>query len=212
MTFTHAVTAQGEVTSSGGNWSARVNGSTVYTGNNYVEAINTACNRAGNNATINIRNSGSSGPGIGNIYGARPLAGQTLDFHGTTFNANGDPFIVPVYADRRNGITVRNLRVTGSPRYGIWFRGCSNTTFTNITMDVNSGLGIRVDASTGPASDLTINGDILIEGTSTHAIETYTVGGVDIGDVTCNYTGGCGVLLNDSWDCRVGVVTGNYNN
>ena len=118
--------------------------------------------------------------------------------------------VVAVYADRRHGITVKNIRVTGNPRYGFWFLGTNNTTFTNVTMDLSNdspvGLGIRVEGRSNPSSNLTINGNISINGSKGHCIETYTVGGVSIGDVTVSNTSGCGVLLNDSWDCTVGTV------
>jgi hypothetical protein len=45
--------------------------------------------------------------------------------------------VVPVYCDRHNDITVRDLHVTGAPRYGIWFKGSSNVTLNNITMDLS---------------------------------------------------------------------------
>ncbi|UII21936.1 RICIN domain-containing protein [Fulvivirga ligni] len=208
--------SQGEVTRSGNTWSARINGNTVYTGSRMFDAVNAACSNAGSGATINVRNSGDSGNDGGNVYAIRPLANQTIDFHGHTVNcnSNGDLAVV-IHADRRNGITVRNLVVTGNPRYGLWFRGCSNVTLTNITMNLSNnspvGLGIRVDASTAAAGNLTINGDININGSAGHAIETYGLNGVSIGDVTVTNTGGCGVLLNQSQNCTVGVVTGNYN-
>lgn len=182
------------------------------------EAVNAACNNMGT-GTIDIWNSGDSGNDYGgsNVYAIRPQANQVLDFHGYTVNCNSSgELAVAVYGDRKSGITVRNLVVTGDPRYGVWFRGCSDLTLTNITMNLSRpsqvGLGIRVDASTGPASNLTINGDININGSLGHAIETYAINGVNIGDVTVNNSGGCGVLLNDSDNCRVGVVTGSYNN
>ena len=207
--------AQGEVTRSGSTWTARVNGSTVYTGSRMFDAVNAACNNMGA-GTVNIRNSGDSGPDGGSVYAIRPRANQTLDFHGHTVNCNGGDLVVAVHADRRHGITVRNLRVTGNPRYGIWFRGCSDVTLNNITMDLSNnspvGLGIRVDNSTGPASNLTISGTININGSAGHAVETYGIDGFSIGNITANNTGGCGLLLNDSRNGTVGVVTGSYNN
>lgn len=205
-----------EVTLSGSTYTAKVGGSTVYSGNRYFDAINSACNNAGKNAYIEIKNSGSSGNDGGNVYAIKPLAGQTLDFNGCQVdcNSNGD-LVVAVYTDRKDNITVKDLRVKGNPRYGIWSRGCSNLTLTDITMDLSDdspvGLGIRVDSSTADSSNLTINGDIKIEGSAGHAIETYSIDGVNIGDVTVNDTGGCGLLLNDSTDCKVGVVTGKRN-
>ncbi|MER2492452.1 RICIN domain-containing protein [Catenovulum sediminis] len=208
--------ADAEVTrNTDGSWLARVDGAAVYQGLRYFEAINAAANNMGA-GTINIRNSGDSGPDGGNVYAIRPMAGQTLDFHGHQVNANGGDLVVPVYCDRRDNITVRNLHVVGNPRYGIWFRGCSNIILENISMDLSPhnavGLGIRVDASTGPASNLTIQGSIDINGSTTHGVETYGIDGFTIGDVTVSNSGGCGLLLNDTRNGTVGNVVGHYNN
>lgn len=204
-----------EVTRSGSQWSARVNGNSVYSGNRFFDAVNAAINNM-NGGTVNIRNSGDSGPDGGNVYAIRPRAGQVLDFHGHQINANGGDLIVPVYCDRRDNITVRNLHVVGNPRYGIWFRGCSNATLHNITMNLSNnnpvGLGIRVDDSTGGASNLTISGNININGARGHGVETYGVEGFTIGDVTVTNNGGSGLLLNNSRNGTVGNVVGHYNN
>ena len=208
--------ADAEVTRSWrGTWSASVDGSTVYSGNRFFDAVNAAINDMGA-GTINIRRSGNSGSDGGNVYSIRPRSNQVLDFHGNSINANGGNLVVPVYCDRRNNIVIRNLRVTGNPRYGIWSRGCSNMTFENISMDLSYhsevGLGLRVDASTGPSNDLTIRGNININGSTTHGIETYGVNGFSIGDVTVTNTGGSGLLLNDSRNGTVGRVSGHHNN
>lgn len=207
--------AAAEVSQSGLLWRATVNGQNVYTGMRMVDAANAAINHLGP-GTVNIRSSGSSGADGGNVYGIRPQHGTVLDFHGNTFNANGGELVVPVYCDRRNGVTVRNLNVTGNPRYGVWFRGCSNVTLHNITMNLSNnnpiGLGIRVDDSTGPAGNLTISGTIRINGGRSHGVETYGVEGFSIGDVTVTNNGGSGVLLNNSRNGTVGRVTGSRNN
>ena len=213
---TQVFAGTGQVTRASGIFTAKVDGNTVYTGTSYFDAVNAACNGAGTYGTVYIYNSGNSGEDGGDIYAIKPLTGQTLDFTGHTVNCNssGD-LIVAVYADRKSDITVKNIIVTGNPRYAFWFRGCNNMTFTDITMNLSNdspvGLGIRVDASTASSSNLTINGSINIDGSAGHAIETYSVNGVSIGDVTVTNTGGCGVLLNNSTNCNVGVVTG-YNN
>ncbi len=211
----HAV-ADAEITrQSNGQYLARVDGNTVYLGSRYFDAINAAINNMGA-GTVNIRNSGVSGPDGGNVYAIRPRSNQVLDFHGHQVTANGGELVVPVYCDRRSNITVRNLHVEGNPRYGVWFRGCSDIVLEDITMDLNNnnpvGLGIRVDGSTGPAQNLTIRGNININGSAGHAIETYSVDGFSIGDVTVTNSGGSGLLLNDSRNGTVGNVTGFYNN
>lgn len=207
--------AQGEVTFASNTWTATVDGVTVYSGSRMFDAVNAACGNAAQGATINVRNSGNSGPDGGNVYAIRPLINQIVDFHGNTVHCDGGDLVVPVHADRRDGITVKNLHVTGNPRYGLWFRGCSNVTLHNITMDLSDnnpvGLGIRVDSSTRAAGNLTISGNIDIQGAKGHAIETYGIDGFSIGDVTVNNTGGCGLLLNDSRNGTVGNVVGSYN-
>ncbi len=206
--------SQGSVTRSGNTWTAKVNGSTVYSGSRMFDAVTAACNNMGT-GTIDIWNSGDSGPDGGNVYAIRPKANQTLDFHDNTINCNGGDLVVAIHADRRDGITVRNLKVTGAPRYGLWFRGCSNVTLHNINMNLSHpgsvGLGIRVDASTASASNLTISGNIYINGSLGHGIETYGINGISIGDVTVNNSGGCGLILNESSNATVGTVTGTRN-
>lgn len=215
LAFPLSALADAEVQQSGSYWRASVDGRNVYTGMRMFEAVNTAINEMGP-GTVNIRSSGSSGPDGGEVYGIRPQSGTVLDFHGNAINSNGGELVVPVYCDRKDGVTVRNLNVTGNPRYGIWFRGCSNVTLHNISMDLRNnnpvGLGIRVDASTGPARNLTISGNIRVNGARGHGVETYGVDGFTIGDVTVNNNGGSGLLLNDSRNGTVGVVTGNRNN
>lgn len=212
--FSTSARADADVTRAGNTWTARVEDKTVYTGSRMFEAVNAAINGM-ERGVINVRNSGDSGPDGGNVYGIRPKAGQTLDFHNHTINANGGTMVVPIYCEKRNDITVRNLHVTGTPRYGVWFRGCSNIVLHNITMKLGKakevGLGIRVDASTGPARNLTISGNINIDGSADNAIETYGVDGFKIGDVTATNTGACGLLLNDSRNGTVGKVTGRNN-
>jgi hypothetical protein len=209
--------ASAEVFRTNSTWTARVNGVTKYTGPDYIAAIQAACNNltAGRTSKelVTIKNSGSSGNSGGSIKAVNIPSYTILDFVGTTFNCNSnDLLIVPVQGDRKTQIEVRNLRVTGNPRYGIWFKGCTNMIISNITMELTAGLGIRVDHSTAATRNLTINGNITINGAGTHAVETYGLDGFSIGNVTANNNPGCAVLLNQSRNGSVGTVTGSYNN
>jgi len=198
-----------------GGWWSRVNGDTVYEGDQYFDAVNAAINSMGA-GTVQIRNSGDSGPDGGSIHAIRPRANQTLDFNGHQLNANGGNVVIPIYCDRRDNITVRDVHISGNPRYGIWFRGCSNVTLEDISMDLaphdDVGLGIRVDDSTGATSNLSIRGETRITGSTGHGIETYGVEGFDIGDVEIRHSGGAGLILNNSRNGTVGRVEGEYNN
>lgn len=200
----NSVYATSEVWLSGSTWIAETDGSRVYSGGSFFDAVNAACRREGS-GTINIWNSGNSGPGGSDIYAIWPESNQTLDFHGNTIHCNGNDLVVAIKADRKSNITVKDVNVTGWPRYGFWFTGCSNVTFTDITMDISSGLGIRYSGRDSYASNLTINGNIDIRSVG-HAIETYTVDGVNMGTVTVRSNSGCGVLLNDSENVTIDAI------
>lgn len=111
-----AATAAGEVTGSGGNFTATVNGVNKYTGTNYISAIQAAINglTAGRTAKewVTIKISGASGSSGGSLKYVNMASNTGLDFAGNTFNANsGDALIIPIWADRKSNIEVKNLKV-----------------------------------------------------------------------------------------------------
>jgi hypothetical protein len=210
----------GEVTGSTGAYVAKVNGVTKYTGSDYVAAIQAAINNltSGRDTKewVTVRVSGASGSTGGSLKYVNMASYTGLDFANNTFNANsGDALVIPVWADRKTNIEVKNLKVSGKPRYGIWFKGCTVMNISNITMNIgvpqaDLGLGIRVDNSTAATSNLTISGTINITG-GDNSIETYGVDGFSIGNVTSSNNAACGVLLNQSKNGTVGTVTGTNN-
>jgi hypothetical protein len=210
----------GEVTGSTGAYVAKVNGVTKYTGADYIAAIQAAINNLTASRDVKewvtVRVSGTSGASGGALKYVNMASYTGLDFASNTFNANsGDALIIPIWADRKTNIEVKNLKMTGKPRYGIWFKGCSVMNISNITMNIgvpqaDLGLGIRVDNSTGATSQLTISGTINITG-GDNSVETYGVDGFTIGNVTSSNNAACGVLLNQSKNGTVGTVTGTNN-
>lgn len=217
---TFATTSSGTVTGSGGTFTAKVNGVSKYTGTDYIAAIQAACNGLTSGRTtkewVTISVSGASGSSGGALKYVNLPSYTGLDFQNNTFNANsGDALIVPVLADRKTTIEVTNLKITGKPRYCIWFRGCNSMRISNINMNIgvpatDLGLGIRVDNSTASTSNLTISGSIVGVG-GDNTIETYGVDGFSIGNVSSSNNAACGVLLNQSKNGSVGTVTGNNN-
>ncbi|MGQ7945406.1 hypothetical protein [Flavobacterium sp. WC2509] len=213
-------TLSGTVTGSTGAYVAKVNGVTKYSGSDYVAAIQAAINglTSGRDVKewVTISASGASGSSGGALKYVNMASYTGLDFTNNTFNANsGDALIIPIWADRKTNVEVKNLKVTGKPRYGIWFKGCTVMNISNITMNIgipqtDLGLGIRVDNSTAATSNLTISGTINITG-GDNSIETYGVDGFTIGNVTSSNNAACGVLLNQSKNGTVGTVTGTNN-
>ena len=168
--------------------------------------------------TVHIRNSGSTGGFEGpDVRGVRPRDFTILDFHGTTVNVNdtGQELVVPILARRVNNFEVRNIVITGNPRYGIWVQTCTNIVLSNIMVNIPQatqlGLGIRVDNGRGDLSrNLTID-RALVMNTRENGVETFGVDGFRIGRVEAINTGSAGLLLNDSRNGTVDEVIGTRN-
>jgi hypothetical protein len=213
----------GEVTRAGTTWTARVNGATVFTGTDMISAVEAAINGLTpgrqTKETVNIRNSGSTGGFEGpDVRGIRPRDFTILDFHGTTLNVNdtGQELVVGILARRVNNFEVRNLVITGNPRYGIWVQTCTDIVLSNIMVNIPQatqlGLGIRVDnARGGPSRNLTID-RALVMNTRENGVETFGVDGFRIGRIQAINTGSAGLLLNDSRNGTVDEVIGDRNN
>jgi hypothetical protein len=193
----HAAT--GEVTKSGSTWTAKVDGSIKYTGSDMIDAIN-ACTGNMGSGTIHIRNSGDAVAPSG-LRQVHLYSNQTIDFHGNTMNCKNALNIYPVKASGKSNLKVKNLKITGVPRYLMHFSNCSNIDISNITANTTRGTGIRVESS----RELSISGTIDLH-TPGHCIETYTVDGVDVGSVKVRSDNGCGVLFNDSENCSVDAI------
>lgn len=199
--------ATGEVTRAGSTFTGRVDGVTRYTGSRLFDAVN-ACINNMSSGTVNIRASGDSGPGTGSVYAMVMKSNITLNFNNNTVNCNGDALIVPVLCDNRSTVAVQNLRVTGNPRYAVWFRTNNGVTLSGMNINTTSGLGLRIDDSKGGWTfNVRIN-DPTVNGATSQAVETYGVDGFTAGTVTANNSAGCALLLNKSKNCTVGTVNG----
>lgn len=208
----------GEVTRSNSTFTAKVDGVTVYSGSDMIAAIQAAVDNltAGRTVkeTVTVKNSGSTGAHAwdGDLKCVN-LPGYTiLDFLGTTMNVNDDTdnTIVPIRARSVTDIEIKNLRITGNPRYGIWIQSCSNVTLSQINISIAEattvGLGIRVDDARGPWSTNVSLDYAYVENAKHHGLETYGVDGLTIGTVETRNTGGCGLILNKTKNATVGTV------
>jgi len=136
--FFQEASADSDIWLDGSTWRANTDGNQVYSGGSFFDAVNAACWNEGS-GTINIWSSGNSGPGKSSIYAIWPENNQTLDFHGNNIHCNGNDLVCAIEANNKWDITVRNVSVTGWPRYGFWFKACWDVTFTNVTMDISTG-------------------------------------------------------------------------
>jgi hypothetical protein len=134
-----------------------------------------------------------------------------------TLNVSGTPSgsdRSPLYARNARDIEIPNLKMTGSPQYGIFFRGTNNMYLGQIDLRLTSsaGIGIRVDTSGSAGTDTNFNTNLKIDyvygsGMGSHIVETYGISGITIGKVEGANVGECGVLLNRSINASIDLVT-----
>lgn len=189
---TVAFCATGYVTRSGSTWTAKVDGTVVYTGPDYNTAIQTCIDNM-SSGTIYIKNSGTAAT----TYGIVPKDGLTLDYCGTqAYGQSGTVSVIQL--DRKNNVTIKNLKITGSPRYGIWSRSSSGITLSGCSCDVTGGLIFRFDdGKSASTRNINVN-SITANGATAHGLETYSVDGFYWSTITANNSTGCGLLLNNT--------------
>lgn len=134
-----------------------------------------------------------------------------------TLNVSGTPSgsdRSPLYARNARDIEIPNLKMTGSPQYGIFFRGTNNMKLGQIDLQLTSsaGIGIRVDTSGSAGTDTNFNENLVIDyvygsGMGSHVVETYGISKITIGKVEGKNVGECGVLLNRSINATVDLVS-----
>jgi hypothetical protein len=134
----------------------------------------------------------------------------TVNVSGTPSGSDRSPF----YAREARDIEIPNLKLTGSPQYGIFFRGTDNMHLGQIDLRLtrSAGIGIRVDTSGNAGSDTNFNENLTIDyvfgsGMNSHIVETYGISNITIGKVEGDDVGECGVLLNRSINATIDLVT-----
>ena len=134
-----------------------------------------------------------------------------------TINVSGTPSgsdRSPLYARNARDIEIPNLKMTGSPQYGIFFRGTNNMHLGQLDLRLtrSAGIGVRVDTSGSAGTDTNFNQNLRIDyvfgsGMSSHIVETYGISNITIGKVEGDDVGECGLLLNRSINATIDLVT-----
>jgi hypothetical protein len=202
-------TFNAEAVLSGGTWTARNGGRTVYTGGDMRAAAQAAIGSLTSGRTtkqwVLVRGSGTIS--AGSRISLPSFTG--LDVCGTinvTGSGSGDQ--APIYSRGTRDVEVRYLNVTGAPLYGIFMRNVQNVILGQIDMRLSGGLGVRID-NRGDTSVRSRNiqiGSVFVSGASSHAVETYGVDAITIGTVTARNVGHSGLLLNDTINATVTTV------
>ncbi|WP_275737169.1 RICIN domain-containing protein [Halorhabdus sp. SVX81] len=194
-----------------GQFIAENGGQEVYAGDDYIDAIQAAVDSLtpGRRTKEKVRVDATGSTGTASGLRAVDLPSYTiLDVPGSIdVNDTGEPWIIPARAENAEEVEIQRFNVTGNPRYGIRISHCDGVVIDDVTMDLSGGLGIRIDGRNGPdTTNVTLN-SADINGSGTHAVETYGVDGLDIGTVRAtDIATGCGLLLNDTSNATVEYV------
>lgn len=200
---------------SGSTWTVTSGGSQKYSGADTTEALKAAYNSLSSGRTTK---EGILIQGDGDIPATAQVSMPSytiVNWCGTlniSGSSSGDKS--PFYARNKTDVEIANLKMTGSPSYGIFFRGTNNMVLGNIDLQLSGGspgIAIRVDTSGSAGTDTTFVKNLTINhvtggGMSSQLIETYGVDGIKIGSVEGDGVGECGLLLNRSINAEVDSV------
>lgn len=194
-------TPDATVTGSGSSFLATRGSSTVYTGSDYRAAIQAALDSISSGQRVSVMASGSIGANTISISSGKIFEGcGTIDVG----NKGGRGAIESLDT---SGVQIPYLTMTGNPYFGLRFYGTRDLTLGEITMNLSGGLGIRFERDEAANSNVKMD-TITVTGAGSHAVETWNIDGLEIGQVIAKDVGECGLLLQTTTNARVGLVDG----
>ncbi|KAK4098620.1 carbohydrate-binding module family 1 protein [Parathielavia hyrcaniae] len=189
------------VSGSSGSYRAVRGGSTVYSGSDYRRAIQEALDSISSGQRVAVMASGSIGANSITVSSGKIFEGCG------TINAGNRRGRGAIESLHTNGAQIRYLTLTGSPSFGMLFYGTRNLALGRITMNLQSGLGIRFHRDEPMNYNVTMD-VINIRGASSHAVETWNIDQLQVNQVIARDVGECGLLLQRTTNARVGLVDG----
>ncbi len=185
--------ATGEITKSGSTWTAKVDGVTRYTGTDLVAAV-WGCSNNMSSGTINLRASGSVGGE------ARIKSNHNFNGNGYTITSNYAGGVIRAKNVSNSGAT--NVKIAGSPWFGMYFQTCATQTFSGISG--TGGILMRIDQCSGGRGSNFNGGSPTCTASGSHGVETYGINTANLTTVTAtDRSGGCGLLWNETSNGRV---------
>lgn len=187
------------VTGSGSSFTATSGGSNVYSGSDYLAAIQAAVDSASSGQRVAVIASGSIGAGTITIPSGVIFEGcGTID---TALKSGSGA----IESTDTSDVQIPYLTLTGSPYFGLRFSGTQGLTLGEITMNLSGGIGIRFDRDRAANSNVKM-GTIRVTGASSHAVETWNIDGLEIDQVIARDCGESGLLLQETTNAQVGLV------
>ena len=154
----------------------------LYSGSNYLEAINAGLASVASGERIAVLASGAIGASTISLS-----SGQTFEGCGTIdvgFNSGRGA----IRAIDKTGVKIPYLTMTGSPYFGLQFSGVKDLTLGTIKMNLKDGLGIRFDRDGKPNSNVNL-GSVTVTGARSHAVETWNIDGLTVKEVIAKDVG-----------------------
>lgn len=186
------------VDGSEGAYATTQGGSEIYSGSDYMEAIQAALDSVSSGGRVAVIASGSIGTGTISIGSGVIFEGcGTIDVQD---NGGGS-----IKSLNTQDAQIPYLSLTGAPYFGLYFYGTSGLTLGEINMELSGGMGIRFDRDEAPNTDVTM-GTITVSGAGSHAVETWNIDGLVIEAVIGQDIGECGLLLQKTTNAQVGLV------
>ncbi|KAK6857110.1 parallel beta-helix repeat protein [Apiospora arundinis] len=208
LALTSAVQAQcgsgtpdARVTGSGNSFTATRGSNTVYSGGDYRAAIQAALDSISSGQRVAVMASGSIGASTISIS-----SGKTFEGCGT-INTGWNTGKGAIESLNTNGVKIPYLNMTGGPYFGLRFHGVRDLTLGQIVMNLNTGLGIRFDRDAPWNYNVKID-SVRVTGAGSHAVETFNIDGLEVGQVIARNVGECGLLIQTSRNVKVGLVDG----
>lgn len=194
-------TPDATVTGSGSSFTATQGSSTVYTGSDYLTAIQAALDSISSGQRVAVIASGSIGAGTITLASGKIFEGcGTID----VANRSGRGAIESLDTV---GSQIPYLTMTGNPYFGLRFYGTQDLSLGEITMNLSGGLAIRFDRDEAANSNVSMD-VISVTGAGSHAVETWNIDGLVINKVIARDVGESGLLIQNSRNVQVGLVDG----
>lgn len=196
-----SASADASVTGSGSSFTATQGSTEVYSGSDYLAAIQAAIDSVSSGQRVVVEASGSIGAGTITIPSGTIFEGcGTID--ATERNGHG-----AIESTGTSDVQIPYLSLTGNPYFGLLFYGTENLVLGEITMNLSGGLGIRFHRDEAANTNVKM-GTISVTGAGSHAVETWNIDGLEIDSVIARDCGECGLLLQATTNAQVGLVDG----
>ena len=204
----HGATA--EVTKSGSNYIVKVDGTQTLSTTDYATALQNAAGTG--NRVMNVRTSGDWNTEV------RMRATSSFNYLTSTYSYARTPAgKAAIWSYKSGGIQIAGLKLNGYPSYGLHISSCASPSITNTDVDCRSTsqpvVAIRVDSEGSTRTTglyaRNVNVRNMISG-DRQGFETYSIDSYDLDGMWASNLGGCGVLINDGRNGKIGTATSGY--